>query len=299
MKQVKVKKAVIPVAGFGTRMLPASKAIPKEMLPVVDKPAIQYVIEEAAAAGLTDIVLVTHPCKKAIEDHFDSQAELEQALIVKQKHALLESIQQTLPAGVRLSMTRQGKALGLGHAIACAAELIGDQPFAVLLPDVLLDATSTTHDMTAMVDAFNATGHAQIMVEAVEQDRVDQYGIVDLAAPIKQAGGHAPIHHIVEKPEPADAPSNLAVVGRYIFPPQIMPLLQQTQPGKGGEIQLTDAIAQLLSEGVDAWRMTGSTFDCGNKVGYLAAILHFSLKHPEVGGALKQMLTNLTAEGAI
>lgn len=285
-----VTKAVIPVAGFGTRMLPASKAIPKEMLPVVDKPAIQYVVEEAAAAGFRDIILVTHSAKKAIEDHFDTQAELEASLAAKGKQALLDEVRQCLPSGVRLAMVRQGQALGLGHAVACAAGLIGDAPFAVLLPDVLLDGTAGRHDMTDMVAAFEASGHAQVMVEAVAAERVDQYGIVSLQAPIK-AGEGAPMTAVVEKPSQAEAPSNLAVVGRYLFPAAILPLLQQTRPGKGGEIQLTDAIDALIREGrADAWQMTGSTFDCGSKLGYLEAVLHFALQHPQLGGDVKQLL---------
>lgn len=293
-----IRKAVIPVAGFGTRMLPASKAIPKEMLPVVDRPAIQYVVEEAVAAGLTEIVLVTHPSKKAIEDHFDTAAELETALATKGKAGLLAEVQGTLPKGVRLAMVRQGQALGLGHAVACAADLIGTDPFAVLLPDVLLDATAGTHDLSQMVAAFKHTGHAQIMVEAVPDERVDQYGIVSLAQPIAQPGQGAPIAAIVEKPALAEAPSNLAVVGRYVFPATILPLLQQTQAGKGGEIQLTDAIDALLAQGqVDAWQMTGSTFDCGSKLGYLEAILHFGLQHATLGAGLRELMQAQLANG--
>lgn len=299
MSQNEVTRAVIPVAGFGTRMLPASKAIPKEMLPVVDKPAIQYVIEEAAAAGITEIILITHPSKKAIEDHFDTQAELEAALIAKQKTRLLEEVRGTLPKGVRLVMLRQGEARGLGHAVATAAAVIGDAPFAVLLPDVLLDQTTQTHDMSAMLAAFSATGRAQIMVEAVAAERVDQYGIVSLKGALEQPGFGAEIEAIVEKPPVADAPSNLAVVGRYVFPAAIMPLLATTAPGKGGEIQLTDAIATLLKDGVDAWRMTGSTFDCGSKAGYLEAILHFACKHPQLKDSTQALLSRFAQEGVI
>jgi UTP--glucose-1-phosphate uridylyltransferase len=196
-------------------------------------------------------------------------------------------------------MVRQGQALGLGHAVACAASLIGNDPFAVLLPDVLLDATAGTHDLSQMVAAFKRTGHAQIMVEAVPDERVDQYGIVSLAQPIAQPGQGAPIAAIVEKPALAEAPSNLAVVGRYVFPAAILPLLQQTRAGKGGEIQLTDAIDALLAQGqVDAWQMTGSTFDCGSKLGYLEAILHFGLQHATLGAGLRKLMQAQLANGS-
>lgn len=289
----KVTKAVIPVAGFGTRMLPASKAIPKELLPVVDRPAIQYVVEEAAAAGITDIILVTHAAKTAIEDHFDCQHELEETLRAKNKMRLLAEVQNALPQGVRLSSVRQGGALGLGHAVACAASLVGDAPFAVLLPDVLVDSDKEACDLAAMVQMFAQSGRAQVMVEAVPTERVSQYGIVALDGALERPGHSAAITDIVEKPAPDKAPSNLAVVGRYVFPPSIFALLQQTRPGQGGEIQLTDGIAALLAQGVDAWRMTGLTFDCGNKAGYLEAVLHFGLKHPEVGEDLRHTMTRL------
>lgn len=294
---MRVKKAVIPVAGFGTRMLPASKAIPKEMLPVVDRPAIQLVIEEAAAAGLTEILLVTHPAKKAIEDHFDVQAELEAQLASKGKTALLQQVTSLLPKGVSLAAVRQGQALGLGHAVACAAPWIGAEPFAVLLPDVLVDSRADSNDLGQMVTRFAASGHAQIMVEAVARERVDQYGIVTLTnADSLAAGASAAMTGIVEKPAPATAPSNLAVVGRYVFPAALLPLLAKVQPGKGGEIQLTDGIAALLQqEVVEAWCLAGQTFDCGNKLGYLEAILHYGLRHAEVGAGLRELLAKLGA----
>jgi UTP--glucose-1-phosphate uridylyltransferase len=293
----KIRKAVIPVAGFGTRMLPASKAIPKEMLPVVDKPVIQYAVEEAAAAGLTEIMLVTHPSKKAIEDHFDTVAELEAALAAKGKSRLLEVVRSTLPGGVHLARVFQDKAHGLGHAVACAGEWVGDEPFAVLLPDVLLDGPKGTNDLAAMIHAFTRTGHAQVMVEEVPPDRVDQYGIVSLASAIEQPGEGVTIRTLVEKPPVGSAPSRMAVVGRYVLPAAIMPLLRKLPADRGGEIQLTDAINALLRHcPVDAWRMMGSTFDCGSKAGYLEAILHFGLRHAEVSSGLRVLMEKSLAE---
>lgn len=290
-----VKKAVIPVAGFGTRMLPASKAIPKEMLPVVDRPVIQYVVEEAARAGLTEVILVTHPSKKAIEDHFDVQAELEATLAAKGKTALLRQVQEQLPAGVTLAAVRQAHALGLGHAVACAASWVGAEPFAVLLPDVLVESAEPGRDLRQMVARFAASGHAQIMVEPVPHERVDQYGIVALEAGRELPAGQASaLTEIVEKPAPAEAPSRLAVVGRYVFPATLMPLLKTVAPGKGGEIQLTDGIAALMASAtVEAWCMQGRTFDCGHKLGYLEAILHYGLKHSEVGAGLQALLREM------
>ncbi len=279
-----VRKAVIPVAGLGTRMLPASKGIPKELLTVVDKPTIQYVVEEAAAAGITDILLVSHPTKGAIERHFAKDEGLESTLQAKGKTALLEAVQAVLPAGVSLSSVMQHQADGLGHAVALAADWVGDAPFAVLLPDVLVDSATDAPDLGQMLAAFDQHGHAQIMVETVPEKDVNKYGIVDPRDPQVGAGKSTQLNGVVEKPEPEEAPSQLAVIGRYVFPAAIMPLLADTKPGKGGEIQLTDAIDELIqTAGVDAWRMTGQTFDCGNKLGYLEAVLHYALKHETLG----------------
>ncbi|MDF1629723.1 MAG: UTP--glucose-1-phosphate uridylyltransferase GalU [Alcanivoracaceae bacterium] len=291
-----IKKAVLPVAGLGTRFLPASKAIPKEMITVVDKPVVQYVVEEAIAAGITEIVLVNHSLKKAIEDHFDVHYELEAELEKKNKTALLEVVRGIVPAGVRVISVRQGRPLGLGHAVLCAREVIGDAPFAVLLPDVLVDAEGLTggNDLSRMLHAFEAHQAAQIMVQQVPMSRVDQYGVVSLTGPAPEAGQSVPMTGVVEKPKPADAPSDLSVVGRYVLPARIFELLANTAPGAGNEIQLTDAIAALIQEqSVEAYRMMGATYDCGSKIGYLEATLRYGLRHPELGAPLRDLINNL------
>lgn len=284
-------KAVLPVAGLGTRFLPASKAIPKEMLTVVDKPVIQYVVEEAVAAGIREIVLVTHSAKRAIEDHFDVNYELESELERRGKIELLNTVRQIIPDGVRVIAVRQGQALGLGHAVLCAREVIGESPFAVLLPDVLVDqAQGADQDLRCMLARYESTGNTQIMVEAVPEQDVDQYGIADLQeAP--EPGQSRPMTGLVEKPSPDQAPSNLSVVGRYVLPPEIFELLAQTKPGAGNEIQLTDALDALLkTKTLEAYRMQGVTYDCGNKLGYLQATLNYAAKHPVVGEAFEALL---------
>ncbi|MCC1496266.1 UTP--glucose-1-phosphate uridylyltransferase GalU [Alcanivorax sp. 1008] len=291
-----IRKAVLPVAGLGTRFLPASKAIPKEMITVVDKPVVQYVVEEAVAAGITEIVLVNHSLKKAIEDHFDVHYELEAELEKKNKTALLEVVRGIVPAGVRVISVRQGRPLGLGHAVLCAREVIGDAPFAVLLPDVLVDAEGVTggNDLSRMLQAFEAHQAAQIMVQQVPMSRVDQYGVVSLGGPAPAAGQSVPMTGVVEKPKPADAPSDLSVVGRYVLPARIFELLASTAPGAGNEIQLTDAIAALIQEqSVEAYRMLGATYDCGSKIGYLEATLRYGLRHPELGAPFRDLINNL------
>lgn len=286
-----VKKAVLPVAGFGSRMLPASKSIPKEMLPIVDRPAIEYVVKEAVRAGITEIILVTHSAKTAIEDYFDTQFELEQQLADKGKDKLLAEVRDILPKGVSVISVRQHRALGLGHAVTCAAPVVGDEPFAVLLPDVLVDCESLTEDLSVMVDAYHTSGAAQIMVEEVPAERVDQYGIVALRGGVPSPGESAAMTAVVEKPAVEDAPSRLSVVGRYVLPGEIMAILAETPPGAGNEIQLTDAIATLMQRApVEAYAMRGRTFDCGNKAGYLQAILHFAARHPELGEQVRAMM---------
>jgi len=288
---VKVTKAVLPVAGLGTRFLPASKAIPKEMVTVVDKPVIQYVVEEALAAGINEIVLVTHSSKRAIEDHFDKNYELEAELERRGKHELLEVLRETVPPGLKVSVVRQGSALGLGHAINCARAIIGDAPFAVMLPDVLVEQSGTLTDLGVMAEHFLESGHAQIMVEPVPYEQVSAYGVVDVNGVELQAGEGAPMHRVVEKPPRDEAPSNLSIVGRYILPARIFDLLDKTKPGAGGEIQLTDAIATLMTEeGVDAFHIRGRSYDCGNKLGYLEATLAYGLKHPKLGADFRELL---------
>ncbi len=288
-----VLTAIIPVAGLGTRVLPASKAIPKEMLPVVDKPAIQYVIEEAVNAGIKKIVLVTRSGKEAIENHFDRNFELEATLSQKGKIDILDSIRNTLPAGVQIISVRQDNPAGLGHAVLCAAPVLADEPFAVLLPDVLIEESEVLTDLQRMTLAFNELSHSQIMVEQVADDRVSSYGIVDCDGLSLKSGHSIELKDLIEKPDPATAPSNLAIVGRYILPYRIMTLLASTPPGAGGEIQLTDAIQSLVKEQpVDAYKMTGTSHDCGNKSGYLIANIAFGLKHPETAAALSAYISD-------
>ncbi|AOS97191.1 UTP--glucose-1-phosphate uridylyltransferase [Microbulbifer aggregans] len=290
----KVKKAVIPVAGLGTRMLPATKAIPKEMLPIVDKPLIQYVVNEAVAAGIKEIVLVTHASKNAIENHFDTSFELEAQLENRLKRQLLEEVRSIVPKDVTVISVRQAEAKGLGHAISCARPVVGDNPFAVLLPDVLIDqyaADLSTSNLADMVRNFEVTKASQIMVEAVEWDQVSKYGVVDCLGADLQAGGNAKIDGMVEKPEVDAAPSNMAVVGRYVLPAEIWGLLETTRPGTGGEIQLTDAIDELLKQQVvEAYRIVGHSHDCGNKLGYMKAQFEYGLHHKEIGRSLKAFL---------
>lgn len=282
-----VKKVVIPVAGLGTRMLPATKAIPKEMLPLVDRPLIQYIVEECAAAGLTDIILVTHSSKSAIENHFDSNYELEDMLNKRAKDQLLAEVQSICPKGVTVMAVRQDEAKGLGHAVLCARPLIEDQPFAVVLPDVLVDAAScdlTRDNLAEMVANFNASGAAQVMVEKVPAQLVNQYGVADINGVQLAAGEQAPIKQLVEKPPVDEAPSDLAVVGRYVFPAALWSLLEQTPVGAGNEIQLTDAMAMLLEQQpVNAYYMKGKSHDCGNKLGYAQAFVEHAMRHPAFG----------------
>lgn len=281
---MQVKKAILPVAGFGTRLLPASKAIPKEMVTIVDRPAIDYVVQEAVRAGIDTLVLVTHPAKQAIENYFDRSAELEQLLIQKNKTALLDEIRSIIPPHIKVVSVRQAQPLGLGHAVLMAQPVIGNEPFAVLLPDVLVDGNDI-NNLGEMIQAFEQTGHSQIMVEAVAPQRVDQYGIVQLQEQTQQ------ITALVEKPKIDEAPSNLAVVGRYVFPAKIFQYLSETQADHSGEIQLTDAMAKLLNEQpMQAFTLQGKTFDCGNKIGYLQAVIHYASKNEDLKAVLNQAI---------
>jgi UTP--glucose-1-phosphate uridylyltransferase len=287
-----VKKVVIPVAGLGTRMLPATKAIPKEMLPLVDKPLIQYVVKECVDAGIKEIILVTHASKNSIENHFDTSFELEATLEKRVKRQLLEDVQSICPSDVTIMHVRQGVAKGLGHAILCARPMVGDAPFAVVLPDVIIDDASSDpkkDNLAEMVSCFNTSRVSQIMVEQVAQEEVKKYGIVDLEGAKLSQGESAKIYQMVEKPAVEEAPSDLAVVGCYVLSGEIWDLLEYTPPGAGGEIQLTDAIAALMKmEQVDAYYMKGGSHDCGSKLGYMMANVAYALRHPE----LKQEFTD-------
>lgn len=292
-----VKKAVIPVAGLGTRMLPATKAIPKEMLPVVDKPLIQYVVSECVAAGLKEIILVTHASKNSIENHFDTSFELEATLEKRVKRQLLEEVQSICPKDVTIMHVRQGVASGLGHAILCARPLVGDAPFAVVLPDVIIDdgvSNPKKDNLADMVAKFNTSQVSQVMVEQVPQESISKFGIVDLDGQTINQGESAKIHKMVEKPALEDAPSDLAIVGRYVLSDEIWDLLEYTPPGAGGEIQLTDAIDALMKiEQVDAYYMKGKSHDCGSKLGYMKANVEYALRHPDLADEFKSYLTGL------
>lgn len=288
-----IKKAILPVAGLGTRFLPASKAIPKEMVTVVDRPAIEYVVKEAVAAGVEQIILVTHSSKASIENYFDRNFELETVLEQKNKFDLLKEITEILPKNISVVSVRQPQPLGLGHAVLCAKSIVGDDDFAVLLPDVLVKETDERNDLNIMIERYNVSRAAQIMVESVPDSMVDQYGIVDVSETPAE-GESIIMQGIVEKPAIGTAPSNLSVVGRYVLPAKIMTLLEQTPKGAGNEIQLTDAIAMLQqSEPVEAYRMKGRTFDCGSKIGYLKAVLHYGVDHPKLGDEFKMLIQEL------
>ena len=282
----KLRKAVFPVAGLGSRFLPATKASPKEMLPIVEKPLIQYAVEEAAAAGITEMIFVTGRNKRAIEDHFDRVHELESELAAQGKRELLALVQGVLPAGCRCLYIRQSEPLGLGHAVLCARSAVGDEPFAVLLADDLIDADPPV--MQRMAERFAVEGCSLLGVVDVPRAQTASYGIV---SPADAGAELTAVAAIVEKPDPATAPSTLAVVGRYVLTPAIFGLLEKARPGRGGEIQLTDAIAGLLArERVLAMRLHGRRYDCGSKLGYLQATVELGLRHPEVGAEFRQYL---------
>jgi UTP--glucose-1-phosphate uridylyltransferase len=284
---MKISKAVFPVAGMGTRFLPATKANPKEMLPIVDKPLIQYAVEEAIAAGITEMIFVTSSAKRAIEDHFDKNYELEAELEKKGKQELLDLVRRILPNGVSCAYVRQPEALGLGHAVLCAKPLIKDEPFAVILADDLIDGYDNGA-MAQMARMYAAHRSSVLGVEEVAPEDTDKYGIVQATTLDERLSRVA---HIVEKPIPEDAPSTLAVVGRYVLTPRIFDLLETTGRGAGGEIQLTDAIAALLlEEQVLAYRFSGRRYDCGSKLGYLEATVEYAMKHPELSEKFRRFL---------
>jgi len=285
--QKKVRTAVFPVAGRGTRFLPATKASPKEMLPIVDKPLIQYAVEEAVAAGAEKLVFITGSSKRAIEDHFDSDPMLESALAQSGKHDLVQLIRDIVPAGVTCIYIRQGEPLGLGHAVLCARPAVGNEPFYVHLADDLIDNDPPC--LQQMAAEYQRHGGSVIAVEAVPANETSRYGIVAV-----DAENDNRITKIVEKPAPADAPSNLAVVGRYLLDAAIFDKLQNTGRGAGGEIQLTDAIADLLADmPVHAYSFSGDRYDCGSKIGYLKATVAYGLQHPETGESFRAHLKEL------
>jgi UTP--glucose-1-phosphate uridylyltransferase len=290
-----MKKVVIPVAGLGTRFLPATKAIPKEMITLVDQPLIQYVVQEAVNAGFTDIILVTHSSKQAIENHFDHNFELEVSLERKNKVALMEKLKAIIPPHINIISVRQPEPLGLGHAVLCAAPVIGEEHFAVILPDVILENNSL--DLKQMVDTFCDTKQSQIMVEKVPQQEVDKYGIADCDGATLEASASTPMKGIIEKPSPDIAPSNLAVTGRYVLDNNILELLKTTPKGAGNEIQLTDAIAHLIdTAGVQAYCLAGESYDCGDKLGYMKASVQFATTHPELGLEFASWLKTFSSE---
>ncbi|AAP96237.1 UTP--glucose-1-phosphate uridylyltransferase [[Haemophilus] ducreyi] len=290
-------KVIIPVAGLGTRMLPATKAIPKEMLTIADKPLIQYIVNECVAAGIKEIVFVTHSSKNAIENHFDTSFELETMLEKRVKRQLLDEVRSIVPNDVTLMHVRQGQAKGLGHAVLCGKAVVGKEPFAVVLPDVILadfTANPKTENLAAMIKRFSETQCSQIMVAPVPQEDVSNYGIVDCATDNIRAGETAKIAKMVEKPSIENAPSNLAIVGRYVFSATIWDLLERTPVGVGDEIQLTDAIDMLIEkETVEAFHMTGRAFDCGDKLGYMEAFVEYSLRHEKCGQQFQKIIKEL------
>jgi UTP--glucose-1-phosphate uridylyltransferase len=286
-------KAVFPVAGLGTRFLPVTKASPKEMLPIVDKPLIQYAVEEAAEAGITEMIFITGRTKRAIEDHFDKAYELEVELEARGRRQTLEELRSMLPRGMNCIYMRQSEALGLGHAVLCARPVVGPEPFAVILADDFIDGKPGA--MAQMMEMYRQHGSSILGVEDVAPAETASYGIVDAAdigPRLLQVNG------IVEKPQPEDAPSNLAVVGRYLFTPRIFDHLENVQPGKGGEIQLTDGIAALMrEERVLAYRFQGKRYDCGSKLGYMKANVELAMRHPAIGQEFTAYLSQLTAKG--
>jgi UTP--glucose-1-phosphate uridylyltransferase len=284
----KVKKAVFPVAGLGTRFLPATKASPKEMLPIVDKPLIQYAVEEAMDAGITDIIFISSRTKRTVEDHFDKAYELETELAARGKNRDLDLVQSIRPNGVNFIYIRQAEALGLGHAVLCAQPVIGNEPFAVILADDLIDGSPAV--MKQMVDQYDYYQCSVLGVQQVASEDTASYGIVDATSMAERVSR---VNAIVEKPRPEDAPSNLGVVGRYILTPRIFHHIQHLKPGAGGELQLTDAIAALLKEQqVLAYAFDGIRYDCGSKLGYLQATVEYALKHSEVSEDFAAYLKN-------
>jgi len=289
----KIKKAVIPVAGLGTRMLPATKAIPKELLPVYDRPIIEHVVKEAIAGGVAEIILVTRSGKEAIENHFDAHYELEHRLERKGKETILGSVKNIIPGNVKVTSVRQADALGLGHAVLCAKHLLNNEPFAVLLPDVMVldqDSRDKNYSFAQLVKAWDETGMGQVMVERVNPELVESYGIADLGDVALEPYKSVALKGLVEKPSPDHAPSNLAVLGRYVLPSKVLELLEDTAAGVGGEIQLTDALDTLLdTDGLNALETDAEVHDCGNKQGFLGANLAVGMRDAETKIVIKKL----------
>lgn len=298
MNSVKpVYKAVIPVAGLGTRMLPATKAIPKELLPIYDRPLIEHVVKEAINAGIREIIFVTRSGKEAIENHFDAHYELEHRLIKRGKDKILREIKRIVPDEIKISSVRQSDALGLGHAILCAKHLVKDEPFAILLPDVLvLDKNTREKNFSflQLVNAWNNKGISQLMLEQVDSKSIDKYGIVDPDEKNINFFKTITLRGLIEKPALPDAPSNLAILGRYILSPKIFDLLEDLKPGAGGEMELTDAISKLLDfEGLNGLKTDAEIYDCGHKLGYLSANLAVGLRDPKSTAAIHALFNKL------
>jgi UTP--glucose-1-phosphate uridylyltransferase len=291
MMPKKVRKAVFPAAGLGTRFLPATKAIPKEMLPLVDKPIIQYGVEEALAAGCDQIIVITGRGKSAIEDHFDVSYELESELEERGKDELLKQVRK-ISDMINVAYVRQKKAMGLGHAVLMARELVGDEPFGVILPDDIIDAKVPC--LKQMIDVYNDTGCSVLATQEVEGNAISAYGVLDATPTGKHEGRLYEVRNMVEKPKPEDAPSNLAIIGRYVLTPAIFDMLEATEPGKGGELQLTDGIKQLLKhEKVYGYTFEGTRHDTGDKLGMLKATVEFGLKRDDLGKAFREYLKTL------
>ncbi len=289
----KVRKAIIPAAGLGTRFLPATKAMPKEMLPIVDKPTIQYIVEEAIASGIEDIIIVTGKGKRAIEDHFDHNFELEQNLIEKGKFELLDKVKQS--SEINLHYIRQKEPKGLGHAVWCARKFIGDEPFAVLLGDDIIEAD--TPCLKQLVNEYEKTGSSIIGVQTVPDNQTHRYGIID---PLERDGNLHKVNSFVEKPERGTAPSNLAIMGRYILTPEIFDLLENQEKGTGGEIQLTDAIQSLnASQNVYAYDFVGTRYDVGEKFGFIQTTIEFALKDKDLKEQLFELMEKLVEDEKI
>jgi len=289
----RIRKAVFPVAGLGTRFLPATKTVPKEMPPIVDRPLIQYAVDEAIEAGCDTLVFVTNRYKHAVADYFDKAYELEQKLEKSGKHEQLELVRHVLPKGVRAVFVTQAEALGLGHAVLCAKPVIGDEPFAVVLPDDVI-WNRGPGALAQMADIAEATGNSVVATQTVPREQTSSYGIV---AVDEFSGRQGRITSLVEKPDPADAPSTLAIVGRYVLSPRIFDLLERVTPGSGGEIQLTDAISALLAEQpVTAYRFQGTRFDCGTHIGLIEATIRYALDHEQLSEAARNLMQNALNE---